>query len=116
MFRPDGFPHFPPASRNPPPYARFFTNDCLNPSGGLRHGLPSTHTTQSQAAVARATAGKVLASRCARQGQSTCRGMITPPMKCIISTTWYLYRAAGSSSSSNCVRGYQPRPSRPGSP
>ena len=69
MFRPDGFPHFPPASRNPPPYARFFTNDCLNPSGGLRHGLPSTHTTQSQAAVARATAGKVLASRCARHAQ-----------------------------------------------
>ena len=33
---------------------------------------------------------------------STCRGMITPPMKCIISTTWYLDRAAGSSS----VKGY----------
>ena len=32
-------------------------------------------------AVARATAGKVLASRCARQGQSTRRGLSSPPMK-----------------------------------
>jgi hypothetical protein len=31
-------------------------------------------------AVARATAGKVLASRCARQGQSTRRGLSSPPM------------------------------------
>ena len=78
---------------------------------------PTTHSHHTkQAAVARATAGKVLASRCARQGQSTRRGMISPPMKCSTSTTWYLYRAAGSSSSSSCVRGYQPRPSRPGSP
>ena len=68
------------------------------------------------AAVARATAGKVLASRCARQGQSTRRGMISPPLKCSTSTTWYLYRAAGSSSSSNCHRGYQLHPSRPGWP
>ena len=73
-------------------------------------------TKQAAVTVARATAGKVLASRCGRQGQSTRGGMITPPVKCIISTTWYLYRAAGSSSSSSCVRGYQPRPSRPGSP
>ena len=74
-----------------------------------------SHLTEN-AAVAQATAGKVLASRCARQGQSTRRGMISPPVKCIISTTWYLYRAAGSSSSSSCVRGYQPRPSRPSWP
>jgi len=73
------------------------------------------HLTE-HAAVARATAGKVLASRCARQGQSTRRGMISPPVKCSTSTTWYLYRAAGSSSSSSCVRGYQPRPSRPSWP
>ena len=31
--------------------------------------------------VARATAGKVLASRCARWGQSTRRGISSPPMK-----------------------------------
>eukprot|EP00964_Phaeocystis_antarctica_P155762 scaffold125089_cov38-Phaeocystis_antarctica.AAC.1 len=66
------------------------------------------------AAVARATAGKVLASRCARQGQSTRRGMISPPLTCSTSTTWYLVRAAGSSFSSNCHRGYQLHPSRPG--
>ena len=74
-----------------------------------------SHLTE-QAAVARATAGKVLASRCARQGQSTRRGMISPPVKCSTSTTWYLVRAAGSSSSYNCQRGYQLHPSRPGWP
>ena len=40
------------------------------------------------AAVARATAGKVLASRCARWGQSTRRGISSPPMKCSTPTTW----------------------------
>ena len=38
-----------------------------------------SHLTE-HAAVARATAGKVLASRCARQGQSTRRGISSPPM------------------------------------
>eukprot|EP00964_Phaeocystis_antarctica_P076720 scaffold47449_cov110-Phaeocystis_antarctica.AAC.1 len=66
--------------------------------------------------TARATAGKVLASRCARQGQSTRRGMISPHMKCSTSTTWCLVRDTRSSSSSSCQRGYQPRPSRPGCP
>eukprot|EP00964_Phaeocystis_antarctica_P137396 scaffold101943_cov32-Phaeocystis_antarctica.AAC.1 len=42
--------------------------------------------------------------------------MISPPVKCSTSNTWYLDRAAGSSSSSSCVRGYQPRPSRPSWP
>eukprot|EP00964_Phaeocystis_antarctica_P041457 scaffold23696_cov27-Phaeocystis_antarctica.AAC.1 len=37
-------------------------------------------------------------------------------MKCTISTIWYLFRAAGSSSSSSCHRGYQPRPARPSWP
>eukprot|EP00964_Phaeocystis_antarctica_P075046 scaffold46266_cov32-Phaeocystis_antarctica.AAC.1 len=39
--------------------------------------------------------------------------MISPHVKCSTSTTWYLVRAAGSSSSSNCHRGYQLHPSRP---
>ena len=42
----------------------------------LKHSHLKKHT-----AVARATAGKVLASRCARQGQSTRRGLSSPPMK-----------------------------------
>ena len=42
----------------------------------LKHSHLKKHT-----AVARATAGKVLASRCARQGQSTRRGQSSPPMK-----------------------------------
>ena len=42
----------------------------------IMHSHLKKHT-----AVARATAGKVLASRCARQGQSTRRGLSSPPMK-----------------------------------
>eukprot|EP00964_Phaeocystis_antarctica_P152392 scaffold120262_cov33-Phaeocystis_antarctica.AAC.1 len=37
-------------------------------------------------------------------------------MKCSTSTIWYLVRVAGSSSSSSCHKGYQPRPSRLGWP
>ena len=74
-----------------------------------------SHLTE-HAAVARATAGKVLASRCARWGQSTRRGLSSPPMKRSTSTTWSPVRATGSSSSSSCQRGYQPSPSRSGWP
>ena len=74
-----------------------------------------SHLTE-HAAVARATAGKVLASRCARWGQSTRRGISSPPMKRSTSTTWSPVRATGSSSSSSCQRGYQPSPSRSGWP
>ena len=74
-----------------------------------------SHLTE-HAAVARATAGKVLASRCARWGQSTRRGISSPPMKCSTPTTWSPVRATGSSFSSSCQRGYQPRPSRSGWP
>ena len=75
---------------------------CLTrPATRPRQGLPIHSHLTKQAAVAR---------------ESTRRGMISPPVKCIISTTWYLYRAAGSSSSSSCQRGYQLHPSRPGWP
>ena len=77
----------------------------------LKHSHLKKHT-----AVARATAGKVLASRCARQGQSTRRGLSSPPMKCSTPTTWSPARATWSSFSSSCQRGYQPSPSRSGWP
>ena len=50
----------------------------------LRRPMPRpimhSHLTE-HAAVARATAGKALARGCARQGQSTRRGLSSPPMK-----------------------------------
>ena len=48
----------------------------------LKHSHLKKHT-----AVARATAGKVLASRCARQGQSTRRGLSSPSTRWNTSTT-----------------------------
>ena len=106
----------PPFSRLSRPGEHLTHQPLLAPLRRLKpRPIIHEHLTK-HAAVARATAGKVLASRCARQGQSTRRGMISPPVKCSTSTTWYLYRAAGSSSSSSCVRGYQPRPSRPSWP
>ena len=76
-----------------------------------------SHLTE-HAAVARATAGKVLASRCARWGQTE-----HPPRAILAAhevqrtpTTWSPVRATWSSFSSSCQRGYQPRPSRSGWP
>ena len=82
------------------------------PSAGAAHSRSAAAAAISSTAVARATAGKVLASRCARQGQSTRRGLSSPPMKCSTPTTWSPARATWSSFSSSCQRGYQPRPSR----
>ena len=67
-------------------------------------------------AVARATAGKVLAGGCARQGQSTRRGLSSPSMRGITSTTWSVDRATWPSSSSSWQRRCHLRPSRPGWP
>ena len=64
-------------------------------------------------AVARATAGKVLAAGCARQGQSTRRGLSSPSMRGITSTTWSIDRATWPSSSSSWQRRCHLRPSRP---
>ena len=64
-------------------------------------------------AVARATAGKVLARGCTRQGQCTRRGLSSPPAKWITSATWSTDRDSWSSFSSNCRSSHQPRPSRP---
>ena len=67
-------------------------------------------------AVARATAGKVLAGGCTRQGQSTRRGLSSPSMRGITSTTWSVDRATWPSSSSSWQRRCHLRPSRPGWP
>ena len=67
-------------------------------------------------AVARATAGKVLAGGCARQGQSTRRGLSSSPTKWNTSTTWSVDRASWLSSSSSWQRWCHLRPSRPGWP
>ena len=65
-------------------------------------------------AVARATAGKVLARGCcARQGQSTRRRLSSPPTMWNTSATWLVDRAVWQSSSSSCRSWHQPRPSRP---
>ena len=64
-------------------------------------------------AVAQATAGKVLAGECTRQGQSTRRGLSSPSMRWITSTTWSVDRATWPSSCSSWKRGYHLRPSRP---
>ena len=63
-------------------------------------------------AVARATAGKVLAAGCARQGQSTRRGLSSPSMRGITSTTWSVDRPTWPSSSSSWQRRCHLRPSR----
>ena len=67
-------------------------------------------------AVARATAGKVLAGGCTRQGQSTRRGLSSPSMRGITSTTWLFDRATWQSFSSSWQRWCHLRPSRPGWP
>ena len=67
-------------------------------------------------AVARATAGKVLAAGCTRQGQSTRRGLSSPSMRGITSTTWSVDRASWPSSSSSWQRRCHLRPSRSGWP
>ena len=67
-------------------------------------------------AVARATAGKVLAGGCTRQGQSTRRGLSSSPTKWNTSTTWSVDRASWPSSSSSWQRWCHLRPSRPGWP
>ena len=64
-------------------------------------------------AVARATAGKVLARGCARQGQSIRRRLSSPSMRWNTSATWLVDRAVWQSSSSSCRSWHQPRPSRP---
>ena len=87
-------------------------------------GLFGTHTTRpishshltKRPAVARATAGKVLAGGCTRQGQSTRRGLSSPSMRGITSTTWLFDRATWQSFSSSWQRWCHLRPSRPGWP
>ena len=99
------------------PYGEHLTHQLLLEPLRRPMTRPIMHSHLTEhAAVARATAGKVLASRCARWGQSTRRGISSPPMKCSTPTTWSPVRATGSSFSSSCQRGYQPRPSRSGWP
>ena len=74
---------------------------------------PTSHSHRTKRpAVARATAGKVLAAGCARQGQSTRRGLTSPSMRGITSTTWSVDRASWPSSSSCWQRRCHLRPSR----
>ena len=75
---------------------------------------PTSHShLTKRPAVARATAGKVLARGCARQGQSIRRRLSSPSTKWNTSATWLVDREAGSSFSSSCRSWHQPRPSRP---
>ena len=75
---------------------------------------PTSHSHRmKRPAVARATAGKVLARGCARQGQSTRRRLSSPSMRWNTSTTWSVGRTSWQSSSSSCRSWHQPRPSRP---
>ena len=64
---------------------------------------PTSHSHRmKRPAVARATAGKVLATGCTRQGQSSRRGLSSPSTKWNTSTTWYVGRASWPSFSSSC--------------
>ena len=74
---------------------------------------PTSHSHLTKwPAVARATAGKVLAAGCTRQGQSTRRGLFSSPTKWNTSTTWSVDRASWPSSSSSWQRRCHLRPSR----
>ena len=78
---------------------------------------PTSHShLTKRPAVAQATAGKVLAAGCTRQGQSTRRGLSSPSMRGITSTTWSVDRASWPSSTSSWQRRCHLRPSRPGWP
>ena len=75
---------------------------------------PTSHSHRmKRPAVARATAGKVLAAGCTRQGQSTRRGLSSPSMRGITSITSSVGRYSWPSCSSNGQSGHHPRPSRP---
>ena len=75
---------------------------------------PTSHShLRKRPAVARATAGKVLAGGCTRQGQSTRRGLSSPSMRGITSTTWLFDRPTWPSFSSSWQRWCHLRPSRP---
>jgi hypothetical protein len=80
---------------------------------GTRTPRPTSHShLTKRPAVARATAGKVLAAGCTRQGQPTRRGLSSPSMRVITSTTWSVDRASWPSSSSCWQRSCHLRPSR----
>ena len=75
---------------------------------------PTSHSHLTRRpAVARATAGKVLARGCARQGQSTRRRLSSPSTKWNTSTTWSVGRDSWPSLSSSWQRWCHLRPSRP---
>jgi hypothetical protein len=75
---------------------------------------PTSHSHRTKRpAVARATAGKVLAGGCARQGQSTRRGLSSPSTEWNTSTTWSVGRDSWPSLSSSWQRWCHLRPSRP---
>jgi hypothetical protein len=80
----------------------------------LKHSHLKKHT-----AVARATAGKVLASRCARQGQSTRRAILAAHdmkhLDLLVDRSSRRGRAPPpAAQEGTSPRGYQPRRSRPG--
>ena len=75
---------------------------------------PTSHShLTKRPAVARATAGKVLATGCTRQGQSTRRGLSSPSTEWNTSTTWSVGRDSWPSLSSSWQRWCHLRPSRP---
>ena len=75
---------------------------------------PTSHSHRmKRPAVARATAGKVLARGCARQGQSTRRRLSSPSMRWNTSTTWSVGRTNWLSFSSSWQKWCHLRPSRP---
>ena len=93
------------------------TENSLAESLRARTPRPTSHShLTKRPAVARATAGKVLAGGCTRQGQSTRRGLSSSPTKWNTSTTWSVGRASWPSSSSSWQRWCHLRPSRPGWP
>ena len=106
-----------PLTTDGQPCGEQLTQKLLAEPLGTHTPRPTSHShLTKRPAVARATAGKVLAGGCARQGQSTRRGLSSPSMRGITSTTWSVDRATWTSSSSSWQRWCHFRPSRPGWP
>ena len=106
-----------PLTTDGQPCGEQLTQKSLARPLGTSTPQPTSHShLTKRPAVARATAGKVLAAGCTRQGQSTRRGLSSSPTKWNTSTTWSVDRDSWPSSSSSWQRRCHLRPSRPAWP
>ena len=95
-------------------------NHWLDSLGHIRHGLPATHISRSGRPSLEQRPARCWQEGApwvrAHQGQSTRRGLSSPSMRLITSTTWLVDQATWHSFSSSWHRGCHLRPSRSGWP